>query len=318
MENKALIHLEHVKKEFPSGRKGRSVKALNDITLDIYQGEVLGVVGESGCGKSTLGRTILRLIPPSCGTITYDGRDVGTMSKRELRALRREMQIVFQDPYGSLNPKMNIAATVRAPLDVHKIGSPAERNERTLEMLRMVGLGKQHLERYPSEFSGGQRQRIDIARALILQPRFVVCDEPVSALDVSIRAQVLNLMTELREKMDLTYMFISHDLSVVKHISTRIAVMYLGRIVEIASTDELYKRPLHPYTKVLLSAIPIPEVGRHNQRIILKGELPNAYELPKGCSLCNRCPYATERCFCEEPQLREVERNHFVSCFLEE
>ena len=285
--------------------------------MTIHKGETLGLVGESGCGKSTLGRTILNLIPKTSGQILYEGQDIGDYSKKQMWEMRRKMQIIFQDPYSSLNPRMTVYDLVSAPLEVYGIGSHEERREMVISILQDVGLDKQYLNRFPHEFSGGQRQRIGIARALILNPEFVVCDEAVSALDVSVRAQVLNLMKKMQAKRNLTYLFISHDLSVVRHVSDRVAVMYLGSVVEVAEKKELYGHPIHPYTKALLSAIPIPDANRKRHRIILEGDVPSAYNPPSGCKFHTRCPYATERCSQEIPKLRDVGSGHLVACHLE-
>ena len=278
------------------------VKAVDDINLTIHKGETLGLVGESGCGKSTLGRTILNLIPKTSGQIFYEGQDIGAYDKKQMWEMRKKMQIIFQDPYSSLNPRMTVYDLVSAPLEVYGIGSAKERREMVISILH--------------EFSGGQRQRIGIARALILNPEFVVCDEAVSALDVSVRAQVLNLMKKMQEKRGLTYLFISHDLSVVRHVSDRVAVMYLGSVVEVAEKRELYGHPLHPYTKALLSAIPIPDANRKRQRIILEGDVPSAYNPPAGCKFHTRCPYATDRCRQEVPALKDVGGGHMAACHL--
>ena len=296
-----------------SGRK-KAVKAVDGIDLTIYSGETFGLVGESGCGKSTLGRTILRLIEPTSGSVLYHGQPIEGRSKEEMRLLKRKMQIVFQDPYACLNPRMTVLDLVKAPLDVFKIGTEQERMDKVVSTLEYVGLGSQHLNRYPHEFSGGQRQRIGIARALILEPEFIMCDEPVSALDVSVRSQVLNLMRSIQREKGLTYLFISHDLSVVRHISDRIGVMYLGRLVEVADKDALYKEPLHPYTRALLSAIPIPDPDVKRERILLKGDVTSAFDPPAGCRFAGRCPYATEQCRREAPALRELRPGHQVAC----
>ena len=288
-----LVEVKDLKKQFVASKsifknKSTYVNAVNGITLNIKRGETLGLVGESGCGKSTLGRTILRLTPATSGQVIFDGQDIGKLSNEDMRQMRKRMQMIFQDPYSCLNPRMNILELVRAPLDVFKIGTREERVEKVKEMLEIVGMGEQHMMRYPHEFSGGQRQRVGIARALISNPEFVVCDEPVSALDVSVRASVLNLMNQLQERFGLTFLFISHDLSVVKHISDRVAVMYLGGIVEITSKDELYKNPLHPYTKALLSAIPLPDPSRKAAPKIREGDLPSPYNPPTGCRFHTR------------------------------
>ena len=290
------------------------VKAVDHVSLSVKRGETLGLVGESGFGKSTLGRTILRLIPATEGQVLYNGEDILTYDKKKMWEMRRKLQIIFQDPYSSLNPRMTVYDLISAPLEVYRIGTKEERREMVEEILQEVGLDKQYLNRFPHEFSGGQRQRIGIARALILNPEFVVCDEAVSALDVSVRAQVLNLMRNMQQKKNLTYLFISHDLSVVRHISDRIAVMYLGSVAEIAEKAQLYSNPMHPYTKALLSAIPLPEVKKKRQRIILEGDVPSAYNPPSGCKFHTRCPYATDRCKEEIPVLQEVEKGHQVAC----
>ena len=290
------------------------VKAVDHVSLSVKRGETLGLVGESGCGKSTLGRTILRLIPATEGQVLYNGEDILTYDKKKMWEIRRKLQIIFQDPYSSLNPRMTVYDLISAPLEVYRIGTKEERREMVEEILQEVGLDKQYLNRFPHEFSGGQRQRIGIARALILNPEFVVCDEAVSALDVSVRAQVLNLMRNMQQKKNLTYLFISHDLSVVRHISDRIAVMYLGSVAEVAEKAQLYSNPMHPYTKALLSAIPLPEVKKKRQRIILEGDVPSAYNPPSGCKFHTRCPYATDRCKEEIPVLQEVEKGHKVAC----
>ncbi len=321
IENEILLETKDLRKYF-SGKKGlfnmnpAVVKAVDDINLVIRKGETLGLVGESGCGKSTLGRTILDLIPKTSGQVFYKGEDIDSYDKQKKWEMRKKMQIIFQDPYSSLNPRMTVYDLVSAPLEVYNIGTPEERKERVIEMLSEVGLDKQYLNRFPHEFSGGQRQRIGIARALILDPEFVVCDEAVSALDVSVRAQVLNLMKKMQEKKNLTYLFISHDLSVVRHVSDRVAVMYLGSVVEIAEKHALYDNPKHPYTKALLSAIPIPDANRKRNRIILEGDVPSAYNPPSGCKFHTRCPYATEKCRTEVPELRSVGEDHMVACHM--
>lgn len=314
-----LLETKNLSKYF-TGKKGllnrqpAQVKAVDHVRLTVNKGETLGLVGESGCGKSTLGRTILRLIPATEGQVLYNGEDILTYDKKKMWEMRRKLQIIFQDPYSSLNPRMTVYDLISAPLEVYKIGTKAERREMVEEILQEVGLDKQYLNRFPHEFSGGQRQRIGIARALILNPEFVVCDEAVSALDVSVRAQVLNLMRNMQQKKNLTYLFISHDLSVVRHISDRIAVMYLGSVAEVAEKAQLYSNPMHPYTKALLSAIPLPDVKKKRQRIILQGDVPSAYNPPSGCKFHTRCPYATDRCKQEIPVLRQMEKGHQVAC----
>ena len=314
-----LLETKNLSKYF-TGKKGllnrqpAQVKAVDHVSLTVNKGETLGLVGESGCGKSTLGRTILRLIPATEGQVLYNGEDILTYDKKKMWEMRRKLQIIFQDPYSSLNPRMTVYDLISAPLEVYKIGTKAERREMVQEILQEVGLDKQYLNRFPHEFSGGQRQRIGIARALILNPEFVVCDEAVSALDVSVRAQVLNLMRNMQQKKNLTYLFISHDLSVVRHISDRIAVMYLGSVAEVAEKAQLYSNPMHPYTKALLSAIPLPDVKKKRQRIILQGDVPSAYNPPSGCKFHTRCPYATDRCKQEIPVLRQMEKGHQVAC----
>lgn len=318
-ENQVLLETKDLRKYF-SGKKGlfnlnpAVVKAVDDINLTIHKGETLGLVGESGCGKSTLGRTILKLIPMTSGQVIYNGEDIAAYDKKQMWEMRKRMQIIFQDPYSSLNPRMTVYDLVSAPLEVYGIGSAAERKEMVISILNDVGLDKQYLNRFPHEFSGGQRQRIGIARALILNPEFVVCDEAVSALDVSVRAQVLNLMKKMQQKRNLTYLFISHDLSVVRHVSDRVAVMYLGSVVEIADKQDLYGAPLHPYTRALLSAIPIPDANRKRNRIILEGDVPSAYNPPSGCKFHTCCPYATDRCREEVPALRDMGDGHGVAC----
>ena len=320
-DKKVLLEVQKVKKEFVTSKSltGKSVKivhAVDSVDLTIYEGETIGVVGESGCGKSTLGRCILQLIKPTAGHVLYRGEDITKLNKEQMRQMRRKMQLIFQDPYASLNPRMTVLELIMAPLEAFGIGTMEERVQRVKEIMELVGMPENMMNRYPHEFSGGQRQRIVIARALVLNPEFVVCDEPVSALDVSVRAQVLNLIQELKKKKHLTYMFISHDLSVVKYISDRIAVMYLGRIVEIAEKNELYNNPQHPYTKALLSAIPIPDVDNKMKREILTGDVPSPLNPPSGCYFHTRCKYATERCKTECPALHDVGNGHMVACHL--
>jgi peptide/nickel transport system ATP-binding protein len=316
-----LLRVRHLKKFFPVDQRAfqrdrEFVHAVDDVSFDVGKGETLGLVGESGCGKSTLARCIVRLLEPTAGEIEYDGRRIEHLSTRKLRPLRRELQIVFQDPYSSLNPRKRVGAIIGAPLRVHERTSRSERKERVHRLLEIVGLSPEHYSRFPHEFSGGQRQRIGFARALALNPKLVVADEPVSALDVSIQAQVLNLLDDLQETFGLTYVFIAHDLSVVRHVSDRIAVMYLGKIVELAPADELYQSPVHPYTEALLSAVPIPEVGARSrgERIVLAGDVPSPINPPSGCRFHPRCPYATRVCREQEPPLREFGGGRLAAC----
>ncbi|MCX6032365.1 MAG: dipeptide ABC transporter ATP-binding protein [Chloroflexi bacterium] len=294
------------------------VKAVDGLNFDVYKGETLGLVGESGCGKSTTGRAILQLYRPTAGTVQFDGKDLVKMKGEELRHMRRQMQMIFQDPYASLNPRMTVGSIVSEPLEVHNIGTKAERLERVRELLKIVGLNPYFINRYPHEFSGGQRQRIGVARALAVNPSFIVCDEPISALDVSIQAQVINLLEDLQEQFGLTYLFIAHDLSVVRHISDRIAVMYLGKVVELTGRDELYRNPMHPYTQALLSAVPIPDpvVEEKRRRIILEGDVPSPVNPPVGCHFCTRCPKVMDVCKDNEPEFRDYGTGHFVACWL--
>lgn len=291
------------------------VQAVDGVSFSIKEGETLGLVGESGCGKSTVARTILRLMDATSGSVEFDGQDVFSLKKDALKSVRRNMQIVFQDPYASLNPRKPINDSILAGLNIHKIGTPEERSDMVMEMLNKVGLEAYHANRFPHEFSGGQRQRIGIARALALRPRFVICDEPVSALDVSIQSQVLNLLKDLQDEFKLTYLFIAHNLSVVEHISDRVAVMYLGKLVELASKKDLFRKPLHPYTKALVSAIPIPKPNMKRERIILQGEVPSPLNPPIGCRFHPRCPIASEKCRQEIPELREHHPGHWAACF---
>ena len=315
----SLVKVNNLKTVFKDHRSlfnlsPAEVKAVDNVSFEIYEGETLGLVGESGCGKSTLGRTILNLIKPTSGSVLYRGKNIYDLSKHEMWKLRKQMQIIFQDPYGSLNPRMNVEQLVAAPLQVFRIGSEKEQRDEVVSILEEVGLGPQVLKRFPHEFSGGQRQRIMIARALILNPELVVCDEPVSALDVSVRAQVLNLMNKLQEQKHLTYLFISHDLSVVKHISNRIAVMYLSSFLELAGKDELYRSPLHPYTKSLLASIPIPDPRRRRTLKPIEGEIPSAFNQPSGCKFHTRCPFVKEQCREIVPELKEFRPGHYVAC----
>jgi peptide/nickel transport system ATP-binding protein/oligopeptide transport system ATP-binding protein len=291
------------------------VQAVDNVTFTIREGETVGLVGESGCGKTTVGRTMLRLIEPTSGSVTFNGVDVLKLRGKELKEMRRNMQIIFQDPYASLDPRAPIGESIAEGLKIHNIGTARERYETTITMLRKVGLEDYHARRYPHEFSGGQRQRIGIARALALQPKFIVADEPVSALDVSIQSQVLNILKELQREFGLTYLFIAHNLSVVEHISDRVAVMYLGKMVEMADRDELFRNPLHPYTQALMSAIPIPDPTLKRERIILQGDVPSPVNPPKGCRFHPRCPVAFEHCAIQEPPFREVSPDHLVACW---
>ena len=318
-----LLQVEHLKQYFPAGGMGKNrkfVKAVDDVSFFVNRGETLGLVGESGCGKTTTGRSILRLYEPTGGKITFDGNvilDVENKVKVDMLPYRQKMQMVFQDPYASLDPRMTVGDIVGEAIDIHKLAAnKKERHDRIISMLEKVGLNSEHANRYPHEFSGGQRQRVGIARALAVNPQFIVCDEPISALDVSIQAQVVNMFEELQEQMGLTYLFIAHDLSVVKHISDRIGVMYLGKMVELADSYELVARSLHPYTKSLISAIPIadPIRARASKRIVLQGDVPSPLNPPTGCRFRTRCPYADECCAQKEPEWREVEKGHYVAC----
>ncbi|MBX2998730.1 MAG: dipeptide ABC transporter ATP-binding protein [Caldilineaceae bacterium] len=322
-----LLSVRNLKMHFPITRgiiiqrQVGSIKAVDGITFDLIRGETLGLVGESGCGKSTTGRAILQLYDPTDGAVIFEGQDLTKMRSGDLRRMRRRMQMIFQDPYASLNPRMTVGSIVGEPLEVHNIGSNRkERQERVQELLKIVGLNPYFINRYPHEFSGGQRQRIGVARALAVNPSFIVCDEPISALDVSIQAQVINLLEDLQGDLGLTYLFIAHDLSVVRHISDRIAVMYLGKIVELADRDDLYENPLHPYTQALLSAVPIPdpEIEKERQRIILEGDVPSPANPPKGCNFNTRCPRVMDICRQYEPAFTNIGNGHFAACFLHE
>ncbi len=318
----ALIHAEGVRKYFPI-KKGviiqreiARVHAVDDVSFDIRAGETLGLVGESGCGKSTLGRCIVRLYELTDGKIEFEGRDISHLSRRDLRPIRRQMQMVFQDPYASLNPRKRVGSIISDPLRIHGLGDGKEVRARVQELLELVGLSPEHYNRYPHEFSGGQRQRIGVARALALRPKLIVADEPVSALDVSIQAQVINLLDDLQDELSLTYLFIAHDLGVVRHVSDRIAVMYLGKIVEISPAEELYQRPVHPYTEALLSAVPVPdpELSAKRERIVLEGDVPSPISPPSGCRFHPRCRYATEICATDEPPLVAHGAGHLAAC----
>ncbi|MBE7513873.1 MAG: dipeptide ABC transporter ATP-binding protein [Anaerolineales bacterium] len=321
---KPLLRVRGLKKHFPitAGfiiqREVGAIKAVDGLDFDVYKGETLGLVGESGCGKSTTGRTILQLYRPTAGSVQFDGVELATMKGETLRKMRRNMQMIFQDPYASLNPRMSVGRIISEPLFVHNIGTPKERMDRVQFLMEKVGLNPYYVNRYPHEFSGGQRQRIGIARALALSPSLIVADEPISALDVSIQAQVVNLLQDLQKEFNLTYVFIAHDLSMVRHICNRVAVMYLGKIVEIGPSDEVYSNPRHPYTQALLSAVPVPdpESEADRLRIILRGDVPSPANPPVGCNFNTRCPVAIESCFRDEPELREVAPGHWVACHL--
>ncbi len=318
-----ILSVKNLKMYFPI-RRGvfqrhvSDVKAVDNVSFDVFRGETLGLVGESGCGKTTTGRAIIRLYEPTSGEVTFNGKNMAALKGGELRRMRRSMQMIFQDPYASLNPRMSVRAIVGEPLEVHQIVSGRERNDRIGELLQLVGLNPGMMTRYPHEFSGGQRQRIGLARSLALNPEMIICDEPISALDVSIQAQVVNLLEELQQRLGLTYIFIAHDLSMVHHISNRVAVMYLGKIVELTDRDTLYADPLHPYTQALLSAVPVPDpvVEETRQRILLQGDLPSPANPPKGCNFNTRCPKAFEPCFEAEPEFIEISSGHYCACYL--
>lgn len=320
MMHNPILEVNHLKKYFDIrggvlGKKVGEVKAVDDISFTVNPGEILGIVGESGCGKSTTGKSILRLIEPTDGEVKFEGQDVTKLNAESMRKLRRDMQIIFQDPYASLNPRHTVEKIISEPLLVHGM-SKLERKARVKELLEVVGLSSYHASRYPHQFSGGQRQRIGIARALANNPKLIICDEPVSALDVSVQSQILNLMENLRDQFNLTYVFIAHDLSVVKHISDRVGVMYLGRLVELTEKDKLYDEPKHPYTKALLSAVPVPDPDVEKERIILQGDVPSPSNPPSGCAFHTRCPVAMEICKQVRPEFEPVEVNHFVACHL--
>jgi len=316
-----LLEVKGLKKYFDVkggvlGRKVGDVKAVDNLSFTVEQGEILGIVGESGCGKSTAGKAILRLIEPTTGQVKFAGQDITRLTEAEMRPLRRDMQIIFQDPYASLNPRHTVGKIIGEPLLVHGMTAKADRNNRVQELLETVGLSAYHMSRYPHQFSGGQRQRIGIARALANHPKLIICDEPVSALDVSVQSQILNLMEDLRDQFNLTYIFIAHDLSVVKHISDRVGVMYLGRIVELTNKNQLYDQPMHPYTQALLSAVPSPDPDVKRERMILQGDVPSPANPPPGCAFHTRCPFAFDLCKEASPALNEVKENHFVACHL--
>ncbi|MFC7785000.1 MULTISPECIES: ABC transporter ATP-binding protein [unclassified Rossellomorea] len=316
-----LLKVENLKKHFPItggilGRPVSSVKAVDGVSFTVNKGETLGIVGESGCGKSTTGRMLMRLIDPSEGKVTFEDRELTSLSNSEMRKIRREMQMVFQDPFASLNPRHTVEQILEEPLKVHGMGSAKERKKRVHELLNIVGLSSYHAKRYPHQFSGGQRQRIGIARALMTNPKLIIADEPVSALDVSIQSQVLNLMQDLQKEFGLTYIFIAHDLGVVRHISDRVGVMYLGKMVELSNSETLYEKPLHPYTQALLSAVPVPDPDFKRETILLQGDIPSPSNPPSGCTFHTRCPHATEICKQKVPEFKEHQPGHYVACHL--
>ncbi len=324
-KKKVLLEIRNLKKYFPVKKdkgvlrkKNAVLKAVDDVSFTLYENETLGLVGESGCGKTTLGRTVMRLYEPTEGKIIFNGRDIAGMTPRKLAPYRKDMHMIFQDPYASLNPRMNVSEIIMEAMENDKEIPKTKRRDRVLELLDMVGLNSDHANRFPHEFSGGQRQRVGIARSLAANPRFIVCDEPISALDVSIQAQVVNLLKELQEKLNLTYLFIAHDLSMVQYISDRVGVMYLGRLVELTTSEKLYENPLHPYTTALISTIPIPDpdVEERKERILLEGEIPSPINPPSGCAFRTRCSKAAAKCTEECPSLKEVEPNHYVACHL--
>ena len=321
MNDNILLDVRNLKKYFTKDvgivtKKLQNVKAVDGISFYIKKGETLGLVGESGCGKSTAGRTIMRLYDPTAGEIIYNGTDVANLSQKDFMPYRKKIQMIFQDPYASLDPRMTVADIIGEPLDIHNLASGKERQERIFELLEKVGLGKNHANRYPHEFSGGQRQRIGIARALSVMPEFIICDEPISALDVSIQAQIVNMLEDLQHEIGLTYLFIAHDLSMVRHISNRVGVMYLGNLMEVTSSNELYNNPLHPYTVALLSSIPVPNPRITKKNIILEGDVPSPLNPPSGCKFRTRCKYAKDVCSEEAPTLRDLGGEHFVACHL--
>jgi len=310
-----IVSVKNLRKHFKV--KGGSLKAVDGISFDIYPGETFGLVGESGCGKSTAGRTIIRLYEPTEGEVLFNGKNIYQLSRQDMHEVRKNFQMIFQDPYASLNPRMTVEDIIAEPLDIHKTyKSREERHNRVIELLKLVGLSSEHANRFPHEFSGGQRQRVGIARALALNPKFIVCDEPISALDVSIQAQVVNLLKELQKTLGLTYLFIAHDLSMVRYISDRVGVMYLGHMMELAESEEVYDNPIHPYTKALLSAIPIPnpEIQRNRHRIMLEGDVPSPINPKPGCRFADRCPYVIEKCTHIDPIFEEIKKDHFVAC----
>ena len=321
--SKVLLKVDGLKKYFPI-RKGvlntqtGDVKAVDDVSFEVFEGETLGIVGESGCGKSTTGRLLMRLLEPTEGNIEFAGKMISELSNNEMRKARRDIQMIFQDPYASLNPRHNIGKILEEPLIVHGIGSAKERKQKVLELLEIVGLNEYHVKRYPHQFSGGQRQRIGIARALMTNPRLIIADEPVSALDVSIQAQVLNLLQKLQKDLKLTYIFISHDLGVVRHISNRVGVMYLGKLVELTASEGLYAEPLHPYTQALLSSVPVPDPTFEREQIIITGDIPSTSNPPSGCTFHTRCPFKMEQCSQVVPSMQEVKTGHYVACHLYE
>ncbi|MEB2301862.1 dipeptide ABC transporter ATP-binding protein [Lysinibacillus xylanilyticus] len=321
--SKTLLKVDGLKKYFPV-RKGvlnkqvGDVKAVDDVSFEVFEGETLGIVGESGCGKSTTGRLLMRLLEPTEGKIEFAGKVISELSNNEMRKARRDIQMIFQDPYASLNPRHNIGKILEEPLIVHGMGNAKERKQKVLELLEIVGLNEYHVRRYPHQFSGGQRQRIGIARALMTNPRLIIADEPVSALDVSIQAQVLNLLQNLQKDLKLTYIFISHDLGVVRHISNRVGVMYLGKIVELTASEDLYAEPLHPYTQALLSSVPVPDPTFEREQLIISGDIPSASNPPSGCTFHTRCPFKKEECSQVVPKMQEVKPGHYVACHLYE
>jgi len=319
--SKVLLKVDGLKKYFPI-RKGvlntqvGDVKAVDDVSFEVFEGETLGIVGESGCGKSTTGRLLMRLLEPTEGEIEFAGKMISELSNNEMRKARRDIQMIFQDPYASLNPRHNIGKILEEPLIVHGMGNAKERKQKVLELLEIVGLNEYHVKRYPHQFSGGQRQRIGIARALMTNPRLIIADEPVSALDVSIQAQVLNLLQNLQKDLKLTYIFISHDLGVVRHISNRVGVMYLGKLVELTASEDLYAEPLHPYTQALLSSVPVPDPTFEREQLIISGDIPSASNPPSGCTFHTRCPFKKEECSQVVPKMQEVKTGHYVACHL--